>query len=164
LGTIHILRNHFFFIKTTTFSHILEYFSSSLCILCFSNVSMKISSKCNVEKIHSFVLTKKPSFCEKFGSQIKFCAIKCLRNIWMVPCQLKLSSFLHQGSHGLLCTWLWHSYQLKNSNFCKKNLKMVFCYKNCSDLLCEKLLISRLNFMRSLEQSIQTLKGQNNIW
>ena len=88
---------------------------------------MKISSKCNVEKEILFFWRKKSSFCENFGIQIKFCAIKYLRNIWMIPCQLKLSSFLHQGSHGLLCTWLWHSYQLKQiSNFCQKILIFFF--------------------------------------
>ena len=34
-----------------------------------SNYSMKISSKCNVEKT-CFVLTKKSSFYENFGSEI----------------------------------------------------------------------------------------------
>jgi hypothetical protein len=54
--------------------------------------------------------------------------------------------------------------------------KMVFCYQNCSDLLWEKivLVIEILKFeaegrefakiLRSLEQFIQTVKGQNNFW
>ena len=52
--------------------------------------------------------------------------------------------------------------------------KMVFCYQNCSDLLWEKIVLvieknfwnSRLKaqFLRSLEQFIQTVKGQNNLW
>ena len=56
---------------------------------------------------------------------------------------------------------------------------MVFCYQNCSDLgtmrkNCssdrEKLLKFEAegrefaNFLRSLEQFIQTVKGQNNFW
>ena len=56
--------------------------------------------------------------------------------------------------------------------------KMVSCYQNCSDLLwkknCssdrEKLLKFEaegwelVKFLRSLEQFIQTVKGQNNYW
>ena len=38
---------------------------------------------------------------------------------------------------------------------------MVFWYQNCSDLLQEKLFLVCL---RSLEQFIQTVKGQNNFW
>ena len=55
---------------------------------------------------------------------------------------------------------------------------MVFCYQNCSDLLWEKKGSSvwekLLKFetegqqfakiLRSLEQFIQSVKGQNNIW
>ena len=56
--------------------------------------------------------------------------------------------------------------------------EMVFCYQNCSDLLWEKNCSSdRENFLkfeaegrefakilRSLEQFIQTVKGQNIFW
>ena len=46
--------------------------------------------------------------------------------------------------------------------------KMVFCYQNCSDLLWEKIvLVIEKNFLKiliSLEQFIQTVKGQNNFW
>ena len=62
-------------------------------------------------------------------------------------------------------------------NFCLSHL-MVFCYQNCSDLLWEKKCYSDreklLKFeaegrefakiLRSLEQFIQTVKGQNNFW
>ena len=49
---------------------------------------------------------------------------------------------------------------------------MVFCYQNCSDLLWEKkcssdqekLLKFEAECLRSLEQFIQTVKGQNNFW
>ena len=55
---------------------------------------------------------------------------------------------------------------------------MVFCYQNCSDLLWEKIVLSDrekhlkfeaegrefAKFLRSLEQFIQTVKGQNNVW
>jgi hypothetical protein len=57
---------------------------------------------------------------------------------------------------------------------------MVFCFQNCSDLLAtmtkscssdwEKLLKFKAegrefaNFLRSLEQLIQTVKGQTNFW
>ena len=47
-------------------------------------------------------------------------------------------------------------------NHCEKKKsedkkQMVFCYQNCSSDDREKLL-------RSLEQFIQTVKGQNNFW
>ena len=56
--------------------------------------------------------------------------------------------------------------------------KVVFCYQNCSDLLWEKIILviekkllkfeaegrEFAKFLRSLEQSIQTMKGQNNFW
>ena len=56
--------------------------------------------------------------------------------------------------------------------------KMVFCYQNCSDLLWQKNCSSDqekllkfeaegrefAKFLRSLEQFIQTMKGQNNFW
>ena len=55
---------------------------------------------------------------------------------------------------------------------------MVFCYQDCSDLLWEKIVqvIEKklikfeaegrefVNFLRSLKQFIQTVKGQNNFW
>ena len=55
---------------------------------------------------------------------------------------------------------------------------MVFCYQNCSDLLPEKNCSSDrekllkleaegrefAKILRSLEQFIQTVKGQNNFW
>ena len=55
---------------------------------------------------------------------------------------------------------------------------MVFCNQNCSDLLWEKYILvyreKRLKFeaegqeiakfLRSLEQFIQQVKGQNNFW
>ena len=58
-----------------------------------------------------------------------------------------------------------------------KKITMVFCYQNCSDLLWEKNSSDRENvlkfkaegrefakFLRSLEQFIQTVKGQKNFW
>ena len=56
--------------------------------------------------------------------------------------------------------------------------KMVFCYQNCSDLLWEKIVLvikkkllkfeaegqEFVKFLRSLEQFIQTVNGQNNFW
>ena len=54
---------------------------------------------------------------------------------------------------------------------------MVFCYQTCSDRLLEKESNDRekvlkfqaegrefAKFLRSLEQFIQTVKGQNNFW
>ena len=57
-------------------------------------------------------------------------------------------------------------------------MEMVFCYQNCSDLMWEKIVLvieknllkfkaegrEFATFLRSLEQSIQTVKGQNNLW
>ena len=59
-----------------------------------------------------------------------------------------------------------------------KEEEMLFCYQNCSDLLWEKNCSSDwekllkfeaegrefAKFLRSLEQFIQTVKGQNNFW
>ena len=54
---------------------------------------------------------------------------------------------------------------------------MVFCYQNCSDLMRKNCSSDReqtlkfeaegrefANFLRSLEQFIQTVQGQNNFW
>jgi hypothetical protein len=56
---------------------------------------------------------------------------------------------------------------------------MVLCCQNCSDLLWEKIVLNSVrekllkleaeglefaNFLRTLEQFIQTVKGQNNFW
>ena len=46
---------------------------------------------------------------------------------------------------------------------------MVFCYKNCSSdreklLKFEAECRESAKFLRSLEQFIQTVKGQNNFW
>jgi hypothetical protein len=60
----------------------------------------------------------------------------------------------------------------------QENKQMVFCYQNCSDLLWEKIVLviekkllkfeaegrEFAKFLRSLEQFIQTVKGQNNFW
>ena len=59
-----------------------------------------------------------------------------------------------------------------------KKVEMVFCYQNCSGLLWEeidlviekKVLKSKAEgqefakMLRSLEQFVQTVKGQNNFW
>ena len=53
-----------------------------------------------------------------------------------------------------------------------KNIQqeMVFCYQNCSDLLWEKIVLviaegrEFAKFLRSLEQYVQTVEGQNNFW
>ena len=60
-----------------------------------------------------------------------------------------------------------------NKNPFRRVSEMVFCYQYCSDLLWEKIvLVIEKNFwnfefskiLRSLEQFIQTVKGQNNFW
>ena len=63
-----------------------------------------------------------------------------------------------------------HLYLKKFSDYfgglIQKWIEMVFCYQKCSDLLWEKivLVIEKNSFLRSLEQFIQTVKGQNNFW
>ena len=59
----------------------------------------------------------------------------------------------------------------------QEKLEMVFCYQNCSstmrkDCSSDQEIILKFevenrevaNFLRSLEQFIQTVKGQNNFW
>ena len=69
-------------------------------------------------------------------------------------------------------------HQNLSENWKKAVQKMVFCYQNCSDLLWEKIVLvieknvlkfeaegpEFAKFLRSLEQFIQTVKGQNNVW
>ena len=50
-----------------------------------------------------------------------------------------------------------------------KNTNMVFCYQNCSSdrekhLKLEAEVQEFAKFLISLEQFIQTVKGQNNFW
>ena len=86
-----------------------------------------------------------------------------------------------------VCIRVWKKGKEKNSKterfFPQKKsndflAKMVFCFLNCFNLLWEKnvLVIEKNvwdlrlkaenfpNFLRSLEQFIQTVKGQNNFW
>jgi hypothetical protein len=52
--------------------------------------------------------------------------------------------------------------------------EMVVFYQNCSDPMWEKIVLKLLkfeaegwemaNFLRSLEQFVRTVKGQNNFW
>ena len=51
----------------------------------------------------------------------------------------------------------------------KKAMEIVFCYQNCSSdreklLKIEAECREFAKFLRSLEQFIQTVKGQNNFW
>ena len=70
------------------------------------------------------------------------------------------------------------SYKNRQRQLSKIQLKMVFCYHNCSDLLREKIVLfsdreKLLKFetegrefaksLGSLEQSIRTVKDQNNV-
>ena len=78
---------------------------------------------------------------------------------------------LYEYSHVPSC-WTFHQpWEVKYQLF----LKIVFCFRNCSDLLWEKIVLVKLlkfetegqefaNILRSLEQFIQTVKGQNNFW
>ena len=64
------------------------------------------------------------------------------------------------------------SHTEENNIIAQRNKTMVFCYQNCSDLLCEKKCFNNgekfsktfAKSLRSLEQFIQTVKGQNNFW
>ena len=52
------------------------------------------------------------------------------------------------------------------------DVAMVFCYHDCSNLLWENIVLLieknfwnwRLNFLRSLEQFLQKVKGESNLW
>ena len=68
-------------------------------------------------------------------------------------------------------------FQSPEGNEVNIGTKIVFCYQNCSELLWEKIvLVMEKTFeiwnwrpriceiLRSLEQFIQTVKGQNNFW
>ena len=70
-----------YYVSTFLISHhIFTNFLSNLFlfyVLKISKYSLKISSKCNVEK-EILLFRQKNSFCEKLGSQIKFCGIKVL--------------------------------------------------------------------------------------
>ena len=47
--------------------------------------------------------------------------------------------------------------------FFLRSAEMVFCFQNCSDPLWEKkILVIEKNFLKLLEQFIQTVKDQNN--
>ena len=77
------------------------------------------------------------------------------------PCKVRY--FLHLKHNWVLSIWfLW----IKSF---KKPGTLVFCYQNCSDLLWEKIVLvieakgqEFAKCLRSLEQCIQTVKGQNN--
>ena len=70
------------------------------------------------------------------------------------------------------------SWNVTNVDDCECKFILVFCYQNCSDLLrekCEKNGSSNRekllkfeaegkNFEITIEQFIQTMKGQNNFW
>ena len=90
-------------------------------------------------------------------------------------CSLKPSKARHIcTTEGHLNGFFYHF----NNRFGKKICEMVFCYQNCSDLLWEKNCSNDrkkllkfetegrefAKFLRSLEQFIQTVKGQNNFW
>ena len=75
-GSIHILRKLFFY-QLQHFHEFFEYFSSSLCTKNFK-LQHEIFCQNVMLKKNSFVLMKKFSFCENFGSQIKFCAVQVL--------------------------------------------------------------------------------------
>ena len=79
---------------------------------------------------------------------------------------------------GKIQTKLKQVWQKKKQNTKKNISEMVFCYRNCSDQLREKIVLviekkllkfeaegqEFAKFLRSLEQFIQTVKGQNNFW
>ena len=87
----------------------------------------------------------------------------------------ELKSFYNMFCNELRMNAFWDNEFLEKISklLHEKHFEMVFCYQNCSDLEksdWEKLLKfepeSRefSKFLRSLEQFIQTVKGQNNFW
>ena len=62
-----------------------------------------------------------------------------------------------------------HAIKTAVKEYCAENSEVVFCYENCYNLLKRKIvLVIEKNFrefekiLRSLEQFIQAVKGQNN--
>ena len=78
-GTIHILRKHsWFFLSPTTFSQIfLAIFFSSTYVLNISNYSMKISSKCNVEKEILWFWLKNTAFVKNLKVKLSSVLYNC---------------------------------------------------------------------------------------
>jgi hypothetical protein len=72
----------FCFINRNIFTNFLSIF---LYVLKISNYSMKILSKCNVEKEILLFWQKKRVFLKNLEVNLSFVLYKCLRNIWMVP-------------------------------------------------------------------------------
>ena len=69
-GTIHILCQHIFFINPNIFTN----FLSNCFFLDVSTKNFKLLHQNVMLKNKFFCFDGKPSFCEKLGSQIKFCA------------------------------------------------------------------------------------------
>ena len=100
-------------------------------------------------------------------------------NLWpCLPWDVQMYIFFHSTELRLTCFSFYGCTQYglvhkRTTNETKNSpwpRAMVFCYQNCSELLWEKfvLLIKKkfefANFLRSLEQFIVTVKGQNNFW
>ena len=85
-----------------------------------------------------------------------------------------LRQFMARGPNTWECNYIIIyrvSYKFSFAPVCHldKLVEMVFCYQNCSDLLWEKPVFEAegrefTNFLRSLEQFIQTEKGYNSFW
>ena len=72
--------------------------------------------------------------------------------------------------------WRWCNLKCWSKNVVLNEVELVFCYQNCSDLLCEKIvLVIEKNFwnlrlkaekfaktLRSIGKFIHTMKGQTN--
>ena len=93
-------------------------------------------------------------------------------NLWWQGFCINKSIFTYGLLYDLL-HFFWHVLLVMDDRFIQ--WEMVFCYQNCSDLLWEKIVLvieknfeaegrEFAKFLRSLEQFIQTVKGQNNFW
>ena len=45
----------------------------------------------------------------------------------------------------------------------RRDYMYIFCFKNCSELICEKIARDRDKLLKNLDQFIQ-VKGQNDFW
>ena len=102
----------------------------------------------------------------------------CLR---ISPIRNPISHSEFEKRISIMDKMLWNKVRGVNRENCSLDIirTMVFCYQNCSDLLWEKIVLFSdrvkllkleaegrefANFLRSLEQFIQTVKGQKNFW
>ena len=143
-----------------------------LCTIEMKFVLVCIWSRLKVLQYRGDYLKKKWLWALKFPFRFfeKWIGLALFKNSCLVPSRLSLAELKRE--------------EIKNvcmvvcSEMLLQSTALVFCFQNCSNLLWEKncsiergkLLKSEAEgrefakFLRSLEQFIQTVKGQNNFW